>query len=84
MKLFRPQFTQQLNGMDLDDIPIFRREGPLCQQGVNGLAGVDEHLGLIADIRHGWTPYERQARRESVKSYMDTREKKSAVVTTCS
>ena len=43
-KLFRPfrsQFTEQLNGIDLDDIPIFKREGSLCQQDVKGLAGSD-------------------------------------------
>jgi hypothetical protein len=58
LRPFRPQFTQELNGIDLDDIPIFRREGSLCQQDVNGLAGADEHLGLFAHMRHGGTPYE--------------------------
>ena len=58
MKLFRPQFTQELNGTDLDDIAIFRREGSLCQQAVDGLAGADEPLGLFADIRHGRLSYE--------------------------
>ena len=53
MKLVRPQFTQELNGTDLDDVSIVIREWSLYQQAVYGFAGADENLGLFADSKHG-------------------------------
>lgn len=59
----RPHFTQQINGTELNGVPIVLRERfPACQQRVNGFAGADKFrasspIGSIAS-----SPYEEKDR----------------------
>jgi hypothetical protein len=53
-KLGRPHVTQDLDGTELDQASIPRRERvPACQQGENGFAGTDKIRSLIPNRKHG-------------------------------
>ena len=49
---------------EFDEVSIFRLERLVCQQAVNGLADVNQRLGLFTNILHVGTPFDREISRE--------------------
>ena len=66
----RPQLTQQIDTIELDELPIVMREPLVCQPSVNGFAGPDEIRGLCTNIKHGGLSLRtgRQGVREGIPS----------------